>query len=179
MMDWLGKLLGIERLESVVDWKVQFAAPWAHQRPALVLFCCIAMAVLSIVFYVKYQGLRNKKASIPMAIFRAVLLSMLVWILAEPEVSMDVRQNPRPLLLMLFDGTDSMNMTDGITDETQTALKGALGEAAPKFDDDANRPSRQDLVQAALRSEQLGWIDKLSKKFRLRGYVLDQPDQVR
>ena len=179
MMDWLGKLLGIERLESVIDLHLQFAAPWAHQRPALVLFCCLAMAVLSIVFYVRYQGLRNKKASITMAIFRAVLLSVLVWILAEPEVALKVRQSPRPLLLMLFDGTDSMNMTDGIPDETQAALTNALGDEAPKFDDDANRPSRQDLVQAVLRSDKVGWLDKLSKKFRLRGYVLDQSDQVR
>jgi len=179
MIDWLGKLLGIERLESVIDWHVQFAAPWAHHRPALVLFCCLAVAVLSIVFYVRYQGMRNKKASIFMAIFRAVLLSILVWILAEPEIAMKVRQNPRPLLLMLFDGTDSMNMVDGISDETQASFKKALGDEAPKFDDDANRPTRQDLVQASLRSEQLSWLDKLSRKFRLRGYVLDQSDQVR
>jgi hypothetical protein len=178
MMDWLGKLLGIERLESVIDWNLQFAAPWAHQRPALVLFACLALVVGSVVFYVRYQGLRQKKASISMAIFRAVLLSMLVWILAEPEVSLEIKQNPRPLLLMLFDGTDSMNMTDGIPEPTQAALKGALGEATPEFEGE-NRPSRQDLVQAAIRSKELGWLDKLSKKFRLRGYVLDQADQVR
>jgi len=82
MMNWPGKLLGIERLESVIDWHTQFAAPWAHQRPALVLFACLAAGVLSIVFYVRYQGLREKKASVAMAIFRAILLSMLVWILA-------------------------------------------------------------------------------------------------
>ena len=175
MMDWLGKLLGIERLESVIDWHLQFAAPWAHQRPALVLFACLALAVGSVVFYVRYQGLRQKKASIAMAIFRAVLLTMLVWILAEPEVSLEIKQNPRPLLLMLFDGTDSMNMTDAIPEPTQAALKGALGEAAPEFEGE-KRPSRQDLVQATIRSKHLGWLDKLSKKFRLRGYVLDQAD---
>ncbi|MDP6544702.1 MAG: hypothetical protein QGH60_11975 [Phycisphaerae bacterium] len=179
MMYLLGKLLGIEGLESVVKWHVQFAAPWAHGRPALVLFCCVAMAVLSVVFYVRYQGLRNKSASVFMAVFRAVLLIILVCILAEPEIEMEVRQNPRPLLLMLFDGTDSMNMTDGISDETQAAFEKALGDDALKFDDDTNRPTRQNLVQASLRSEQLGWLDKLSKKFRLRSYVLDQPDQVR
>ena len=178
MMNWLGKLLGIEQLESVTGWSVQFAAPWAHQRPALVLFACLAMAVLSIVFYLRYQGLRKKNASIAMAIFRAILLSMLVWILAEPEIAMKVKQNPRPLLLMLFDGTDSMNMKDSIPDQTQAALKSALGDATPKFDGD-DRPTRQNLVQATLRSKQLGWLDKLSKKFRLRGYVLDQADQVR
>ncbi len=171
MMYWLGKLLGIEGLESVVDLHFQFAAPWAHQRPALVLFCCLAMAALSVIFYLRYQGLGSKKATITMAIFRAVLLSMFVWILAEPEVAVKVKQSPRPLLLMLFDGTDSMNMVDGISDETKVALKSALGAEAPKFDDDANRPSRQNLVQASLRSDQLSWLDKLSKKFRLRSSV--------
>jgi hypothetical protein len=179
MMYWLGKLLGIERLESVTDWNVQFAAPWAHQRPALVLFAALAMGVLSIVFYLRYQGLKHKGASISMAIFRAVLLSMLIWILAEPEVSMEIKQNPRPLLLMLFDGTDSMNMTDSVPDKVQADLKEALGDATPEFAADGNPPSRQNLVQATIRSQQLGWLDKLSKKFRLRGYVMDKPDQVR
>jgi hypothetical protein len=179
MMYWLGKLLGIEKLESVTDWHVQFAAPWAHQRPALVLFCCLAMAVLSILFYVRYQGVKQKKASVTMAILRAVLLSMLVWILAEPEVSMSVKQTPRPLLLMLFDGTDSMNMKDGLSEQVQTDLKDALGDAAPEFDDASDPPSRKNLVQAAIRSPQLGWLEKLSKKFRLRGYVLDKADQIR
>jgi len=179
MMDWLGKLLGIERLESVADWHVQFGAPWARERPALVLFACLAMCVLSAIFYLRYQGIKQKKAIVGMAIFRAVLLSMLVWVLAEPQVAMRVKQNPRPLLLMLFDGTDSMNMKDGIPDNTQAELKKALGESAPVFTDEANRPTRQNLVQATLRSKQLGWLKKLSKKFRLRGYVLDQADQVR
>jgi len=177
MMYWLGKLLGIEQLESVTDWNVQFAAGWANQRPALVLFACLAVAVLSIVFYLHYQGLKKKTTSITMALFRAVLLCMLVWILAEPEVAMKVKQTPRPLLLMLFDGTDSMNMADGIPDETQAALRAALGDSAVKFDEE-NPPSRQNLVQATLRSKQLGLLDKLSKKFRLRGYVLNKPDQV-
>ncbi|MDP6634504.1 MAG: hypothetical protein QGG42_06380 [Phycisphaerae bacterium] len=179
MMYWLGKLLGIDGLESVVEHHIQFAAPWAHGRPALVLFACVAVSVLSMVFYIRYQGLKKKRASVSMAIFRAILLSMLVWILAEPEVALKIKQNPKPLLLMLFDGTDSMNMKDGVSDNTQTALKTALGDATPNFGDGDNRPSRQDIVQATLRSKKLGWLNKLNKKFRLRGYVLDQTDRVR
>jgi len=174
----LGKLLGIERLESVTEWNIQFAAPWAHQRPALVLFACLAMAVLSTVFYFKYQGVKGRKASVAMAVLRAILLSLLVWILAEPEVEMKTRQTPRPLLLMLFDGTDSMNMKDAVSDDMQTSLKTALGSETPNFDDPADPPSRKDLLQAALRSKKLGWLDKLNKKYRLRGYMLDKDDHV-
>jgi len=178
MINWLGKLLDIKGLESVVDFHVQFAASWAHNRPALVLFCCLAMAALSVVFYVRYQGLQKKRAGITMAIFRAVLLVLLVWVLAEPEVALTVRHNPRPLLLMLFDGTDSMNMRDNLSSESQENIRKALGAEAPQFTEEKN-PTRQDLVRAALRSEKLNWLQSLAGRFRLRGYVLDQPDHVR
>ena len=178
MMNWLGELLGIKGLESVVDLHVQFAAPWANKRPALVLFCCLALAALSVVFYMRYQGLQKKQASITMAIFRAVLLAMLVWILAQPEVALKVRHNPRPLLLMLFDGTDSMNMRDKLSSESQEDIRKAIGAEVPQFTEEKN-PTRQDLVRAAIRSDKLNWLQRLARRFRLRGYVLDQPDQVR
>jgi len=178
MMDWLGNLLGIEGLESVDKWHVQFSAPWAHNYPALVLFCCAAVVVLSVIFYFRYQGLPQKKASISMAIFRAIVLAVLVLVLAEPEVGLTVRHTPRPLLLVLFDGTDSMNMRDKLPVESQDAIQKVLGDQAPKFTD-AKSPTRMDLVQAAIRSDKVNWLGSLGQKFRMRGYVLDQPDQVR
>ncbi len=182
MMNWLGNLLGIESLESIVEVHVQFAAPWAHNRPALVLFACVALAALSVVFYIRYQGLK-KGAGIGLAIFRACLLALVVWILASPEVAMTLRHTPRPLLLMLFDGTDSMNMRDKLSDESQEAIREALGDEALQFPKDKG-PTRQDLVRAALQSNKLNLLQKLAERFRLRGYVLkqqeefpDQPDQ--
>ena len=84
MMRWLGKLLGIEGLESVENVRLQFAASWAHQRPALVLFACALVAVMSIVFYVRFQTMRRTRWRLAMAIFRALLLALLVVVLAEP-----------------------------------------------------------------------------------------------
>ncbi len=178
MTDWIGKLLGIEGLESVVDFHPRFAAPWAHNRPALVLFACVALAAVSVVFYVWYQGLQKKRVSIPMAIFRAVLLALLVCILAEPQIAMAIKHSPRPLLLMLFDGTDSMNMRDNLSEESQEAIRKTLGAETPPFPQDKH-PTRQDLVRATIRSNKLNLLATLAKRFRLRGYVLDQPDQVR
>lgn len=183
MTDLIGKLLGIEGLESVVDLHMRFAAPWAHKRPALVLFACLALAAVSVIFYVRYQGLQKKRVSIGMAVFRAVLLAMLVWILAEPQIALAIKHSPRPLLLMLFDGTDSMNMRDRLSSESQEAIRKALGAEAPPFpgpqSSEDKHPTRQDLVRAAIRSNKLNLLTTLAKRFRLRGYVLDQSDQVR
>ncbi len=91
MMNWLGKLIGIEGLDSVVGFDMQYAAPWAQHRPVLVLFCCLGIAALSFVFYMRYQGLRKTKAQVGMAIFRGVLLALFVWVLAEPTPTAEVR----------------------------------------------------------------------------------------
>jgi len=180
MMDWLGNLLDIENLESLVDVQMQFAAAWARNRGVLVLLCCLALAAASVVFYVRYQALRHRKVRIPMAIFRALVLASLVWILAEPEAVLKVRTTPRPTLVVLFDGTDSMNMRDKVSPTAQAALRQALGAEAPAFSEDLDKgPSRQDLVRAAIRSEDLGWLEALNERFHLRGYVLDQSDGVR
>jgi len=69
-------------------------------------------------------------------------------------------------------------MKDAVSDDMQTSLKTALGSETPNFDDPADPPSRKDLLQAALRSKKLGWLDKLNKKYRLRGYMLDKDDHV-
>jgi len=178
MMSWLGKLLGIERLESIDSVRLGFAAPWAHQRPALVLFCCVALAAVAAIFYMRYQVLRKKKARVSMAIFRAVLLVMLLIILAEPIIALQIKSNPRPLVLMLFDGTDSMNIRDRLSPDSRSALQGALGAEAPKFDED-QPPTRQDLVRAAIRSRKVNLLQTLGEKFRVRAYVLNQPDDIR
>jgi len=178
MMNWLGKLIGIEGLDQVVDFDMQYAASWAQNRPVLVLFCCLGIAVLSFVFYLRYQGLRKKKARVGMAIFRAVLLALFVWVLAEPMPTVKVRQSPRPLLLILFDGTDSMNIPDVLPPKAQVAIADALGAEAPAFAVGTG-PTRQELVRAAVGSKKLDWLSALGKKFRLRGYVFDQADQVR
>jgi len=178
MIDWLGKLLGIDGLSKVAEFDVQYAAWWAQGRPVLVLFCCLAAAALSGVFYVKYQTLRGKKARVGMAIFRAAVLALLVWILARPEAAMKVRQSPRPLLVVLFDGTDSMNMPEMLPRESQDALAEVLGPDTPALAKEPG-PTRQQLVRAAVRSEKIDWLNTLGRKFRLRGYVIEQPDQVR
>ena len=179
MIRWLGKLLGIEGLESVENVRVQFAAGWAHQRPALVLFACVLAAGVSILFYLRLQTLRRSGWRMGMAIFRALLLALLVVVLAEPVIALNARHTPRPLLLFLFDGSDSMNIPDRLSPEAQQTLRKSLGPETPKFDDLDKPPTRQDLVRAAIRAKEGQWLSALREKFRCQGYVLDQPDQIR
>jgi len=180
MMRWLGSLLGIEGLESVQDVSLRFAAPWAQQRPVLVVFCCIAIGAVGAVFYLRFQGIRGKRGRVGMAVLRAALLALLLALIAEPVVSLGVRHSPRSLLLVLFDGTESMNISDDPSAKTRQP--------------DANGPTRLDLVRAAIKDDEDGEnggnggnggisgksiLGKLGEKFRLRGYVLDRPDRAR
>ena len=62
MIDWLGDLIGIEGLRSVVSFHMEFAALWAENRGVLVLLLCLAAGAISVVFYVRYQGMQGRKA---------------------------------------------------------------------------------------------------------------------
>ena len=165
MMRWLGGLLSVEGLESVQDVSLRFAASWAQRRPVLVMFCCIAMGVVGAVFYLRFQGLRNKRHRITMAVVRAVLLALLLVLVAEPVVSLGIQHSPRSLLLLLFDCTDSMNISDDLS-------------ANPRGPDAKGR-TRLALIRAAVKNDKTDILGKLGDKFRLRGYVLDRPDRAR
>ena len=43
---------------------------------------------------------------------RAIVLAMLFLILADPVLKMEFTSRPRPLLWVLFDGTESMDIQD-------------------------------------------------------------------
>ena len=90
MIEWLGRLLGIEQLDTVHSLHVRFAAPWAANRPALVLFGGVALAVLGVLFYFRYQALgrRLPRAALP-ALRSALLLLLLVLLVCLPVLAAD------------------------------------------------------------------------------------------
>ena len=178
MMRWLGKLLGVEGLESVQDVSLRFAASWAQQRPVLILFCCIAIGVVGAIFYLRFQRLTSRRGRVAMAICRATLLAGLLVLIAEPVISLGVRHTPRSLLLLLFDGTDSMNIADDPAADSRGDLEAALADETPGLKV-GGRPTRLDLTRVAIQSEKLDVLGKLNEKFRLRAYVLDRPDRAR
>ncbi len=179
MNEWLGHLLGVDRLESIHDLQVKFAAPWAQQRPALVLFGCALLIAAAVVFYLRFQDVPKRAARTAGVALRGLMLALLLVILAEPVISMTMTHHPRPLLLMLFDCTDSMNIRDKLSVEAKAGLTRAVGPEAVAPGPDGEGPSRMDLVRRTVTDDGAALLRDLGEKFRLQCYALDRADQVR
>ncbi len=124
---FIGWLMGVENLQSIDSTRVSLAAPWAQNGTAWVLFGCVALVFLAIVFYSRYQSSVRRKTTIVLSVGRAVLLSLLFLILAEPVLKLDFTSRPRPLLWVLFDGTESMEIQDEMPDADRARLAVAVG----------------------------------------------------
>lgn len=172
----MGKLLGIEDLESIQDWQIRFAASWAEGRPVLVLFLALALGAIGVFFYLRYQNIPRRRTAGIMAALRAALLVLIAIILAEPVIALTFTERPRPLLLMLFDGSDSMNVEDGIADEEVEALATITDHETHKTD--FATASRLQLVRDTLANPNNDVFEELSETFRIRAYNASELEQV-
>lgn len=179
MLNWLGKLLGIDNLHDVDSWHVSFAAPWAEGRPALVLFACAAAVALGIIFYMRFQQTADRKSRIFPAILRSLALLLFVLVLAEPQLEAKIRETPRSLLLVLFDGTESMGFKDKITGDGVTELAKVIADEKGKPVVNLDDVSRIDLIKGVLSNKQNSLLADLSRQYRVRAYVMDQLNEVR
>jgi hypothetical protein len=180
----LGKLLGLDQTQAVEGFQATFAAPWARHAPVWLLFGCLALAAVAAVFYLRYQQSRRRRLRIVLAVFRGVVLCLLLLLLAEPILSVNVTSRKRPAVFLLLDGTDSMN----IRDELPTAERAALAEAvgldtaeapAPSTAAPPPQPSRMDYVKAMVAKKDAGMLKQLGEKFRLEAFLFDSPQGVR
>lgn len=202
LTNFFGWLMGVENLQSIDSVKVSLAAPWAQNGPAWALFGCAALAVLAIVFYSRYQPSKRHKTLKLLAISRAILLAMLFLILAEPVLKMEFTSRPRPLLWVIFDGTESMDIQDEMTESERARLAqsvGLTGDAAATNKPAADKPStangpsaapsgssaaaahlsRMEYVKALLTKSNDNVLDRLQEKFNVQAFILDRPDGVR
>ncbi len=127
LTQFLGRLMGVENLQSIDSIRLSLAAPWAQSGPAWVLFGCVALAALSLVFYTRYQPNKRRKTLLVLAIGRAALLGLLFLILADPVLKMQLTSRPRPLLWVLFDGTESMDIQDEMPEAERARIAEAVG----------------------------------------------------
>ncbi|HEY2148028.1 MAG TPA: hypothetical protein VGH32_08830, partial [Pirellulales bacterium] len=74
LTELLGRLMGVENLQSIDSIRVSLAAPWAQNGPAWALFGCVALAALAVIFYSRYQPRKRKTTITLLTISRAVLL---------------------------------------------------------------------------------------------------------
>ncbi len=189
--EFIGWLLGLERVRSVDQIEPSLAAQWAQAVPALVWVLCLAVAVLAVVFYLRLQRRGRLGPRVGLGIVRGIVLAVLILLLAEPVLTIKVTNSPRPLLWVLFDGSDSMNIRDELPAEEREQLSQAVqfspkpNAATSSADPSSNpstlpeQPSRLDYVRALVAKADENLFSKLSERFRIRAFSLDRRDGVR
>jgi hypothetical protein len=172
---WLGGLLGLDNVKSVESVEASFAAPWASRAPAWVFFACLALIAAAIVVYIRYQPGKHRTGRIGLAVVRALALSLLVVMLADPVLTMKLTSSPRPQLWFLFDGTESMSLQDKLPDAERARISMAAGLPT----DTSATPLRIDYVRSWLQKKDGNLLARLGEKYRLRAFIFDGPDGVR
>lgn len=172
-----GRLIGLERAQRIEGVELTWAAPWAQGSAAWLFFGCLALAALAAVFYLRWQGSRSSTSRVVLAVIRAGVLCVLLLFLAEPVFKIDAATLTRPVLWLLFDGSESMSIADELseTEREQTAKAVGLADPSP----DALPLSRMDYVKALMLKDDGAFVRRLAEDFRLRVFVFDQADGVR
>lgn len=176
---WIGSLLGLENVQAIDRLEPSLAAPWAR-NVAWVLFAAAGLAVLTFVFYLKYQTHGSTRARMLLAGSRSLLLCTILLILAEPVLNVALVSKPRPLLWFVFDGSDSMNLADELPQSEAEKLRTATELSVESLGGTAAAPpSRLDYVKAWLQKKKENLLQELEKEYRLRAFVFDKAEGVR
>lgn len=156
---WIGTLLGREDLTRIDDAAVSFGAAWAHDGPGWIVLGVIVACLVSFWFYLRRQK-AGRTAAMTLATLRGVALSLLVIALAEPVLTLSFTDRPKPLIWLLADASDSMNIVDRQPDGSTGGL------------------SRADLVRNALAGD-TGVVNRLGENLRVQAFAFDRPESVR
>jgi len=164
-------LLGLDDVRSVQSVNVRFDAPWASSAPAWVLFGCIALAALGVVSYVKLEPRVRGQSCFWLACLRAAVLALMFFIVADPVLELIYRETPRPLLYLVFDGSESMGIRDKFDGQEEEALRKAAGMPARR---EGGQPaSRMEYLKAFLTKSDDNLIEQLAGRCRLRAFAIE------
>lgn len=170
---WVGRLLGREELTRIDEADLSFGASWAQDGPGWLLLATAGAAVAAAWFYLRRQAV-GRRAGIGLAVLRAAVLSLPVAVLAEPVLELRYTDRPKPLLWLLADGSDSMNLVDDLPSETRRKLAEAAGLPSAA----AGTASRADLVRATL-ADRGKLVSRLAENFRVQAFAFDGTEGVR
>ena len=182
---------GFDDVALVDDLRLTWLAPWAEG--AWRFFGCVALAGLAFAFYTRGERRRRSRSRPVLAVSRALLLSLVFLILAEPVLTVSLVRTPRPYFWLLFDGSDSMAIRDRLSPaETRSyeeaagiafAAAGAHASSEGRSDAAAGGASgdraRVDWLRALVAKGDGGFLRALEAKCRLRAFVFDREDGVR
>src|SRR5262245_20014134 len=177
LMDLLGRLLKIDKLDSIERMDVSLAAPWAQSFAAWMVPVFLLLSAGALYFYLRCQSRARPGLRVLLALDRALVLCLLFLFLADPILILRLSHAPRPWFWVLFDGSDSMAIEDDLTDAERQRIDAATGRAAtpsaPAADsppdesvtaEPLRKPSRQDYVAAMLRKRDGNVLRQLSEK---------------
>ena len=177
MLSWFLKLLGVssEITEHLAD------ASFALQRPAV---WWVGMLALGPIAYFVYRRQQTNLVSAPPVVRRVLtacriaIVAILALVLASPYVKIDHKIEKRPIVAVLLDQSQSMNLPAGPfeTEESITAVARAAGYAAVPGQVDSetrraiNQITRAKLSGTVLEAARDSFAAPIAKKFDLRFY---------
>ena len=206
--EWLGRMLGLEQMQSVAGHKFSFAAPWAQRAPMLLFFGFLGLVAAAAVFYFWRQPSKHRGWRAVLFLMRAAVLCQVLLLLAEPILTLTIHSRKRPALWLLFDGTDSMNIADELPANVRAATDKAVGIEEGQAEGygptvrstgfsrnpgeppghhvlmvggttNSPRPSRIDYLRALVRKKDRNLLEELNKRFRLQAFLFDSTRSVR
>ncbi len=157
----LGWLLGIDHLESIDSLGLTLAAPWAQDAPFWVFASIVALVAIALVFYQRWQSRGSKPMRFFLGGMRGLLLTILVVTLADPILQLDIVHRQQPLVYVVVDGSESMEIEDDLPASQRTAIERAIGSDSQKSDQKA---SRMQYVHSLLTNEQNGLLSRLKSE---------------
>lgn len=198
-MNWtalFGRMLGYRDTSTIETMRVSFGSAWAQTRPGMLLLGCLALSAISFFIYLRCQSQGHPRARIALGVLRAITLSLVLLILADPTLELVMVSIPKPVLWLLLDGSDSMSIPDELPEVEQAKLAAAVdlksyqtNEAAINSGDEArppsvllsphDRPSRADYARALLLQSDHNLIEQLADSFRLRFFSFGDVDGIR
>ncbi|MBW8883479.1 MAG: VWA domain-containing protein [Planctomycetia bacterium] len=160
MIDVLGKLLGIERLESIDSARVTLAARWAGEHAFWVFLLALALVAGAVLFYWHFQRQGSARRRFALGVVRGMVLLLLLLALADPVLQLKLVHEQRPLVYVVFDGTDSMSIADEYSSSEQAAMERAVG--ALRGAASSAKTSRIEYLQRLIRKPQENLLASLT-----------------
>ena len=184
-MNWtktIGRMLGYDDVSRIDSAHVSFGSAWAHAQPALVVLGCVGMAALSVWFYLRWQARGHQPTRLFLATLRTLALCALILILADPTLELVFVSQPKPVLWLLLDGSDSMSIPDELPAEERDALSKAVdlsGYQATHKPHEGERPARADYARALLSRKDKNLLQRLDDNYRVRAFTFADAEGVR
>lgn len=163
-------LLGIEDAASLTDLRFSLAAPWLAGRQFWLVLIAITAVAGSLLFYLREQKQIGRISRTLLGLVRGALLLLLLATLAEPALKLVLVHRERPVIWLVFDGTESMAIADELTSPERRAIETSVGWHS----NSTSLPTRIDYVRSLLTRSKDSWLSRLAtKELDIQAYVFD------